>query len=121
MIPTFIPLIVGTLNDFFLPVTKQLLEKRGQDSAMLPVHIDLQTLQECVQVDGERIITTNMGIGSLRLYLTIFLAILPSDNETLVKWTGTLFGLVSGVSEYLGFLPGIIISLLEDSKKNKSE
>lgn len=121
MIPTFIPLIVGTFNDFFLPVTKQLLKKRGQDSTTLLANIDLQKLQECVQVDGERIITSNLGIGRLRLYLTILLAILPSDNETLIKWAKTLLSLISGVSEYLGFLPSTIISLIEDSKKNESE
>jgi len=115
VIPTLVPRIVRMFNEFFLPLAKQLQEKRGQDTTALPTHIDLQKLQEYMQVKGERIITSNLGIGRLRLYLTIFLAVLPYDNETLVQWVATLLSIVSGVAEYLGFSPSIIINLLETS------
>jgi len=119
--PAFVPRIVRIFNEFFLPLAKQLQEKKGQDTTTLPAHIDLQKLQEYVQVEGERIINSNLGIGRLRLYLTIFLAVLPSDNETLLQWVATLLSIVSGVAEYLGFSPSIIMDLLETSKENNPD
>lgn len=117
MTPVFVPLIVELFNGFFLPLAKQLQEKRGQDTMTIPPNIDLQKLQEYMQLEGKRFITSSMGIGRLRLYLTIFLAVLPSDNETSVQWAVTLMNIVNGVSEYLGFPPSIIANLLETSKK----
>ena len=112
-LPTLVPRIVKMFNKFFLPLAKQLQEKRGQDTTTLPTNIDLQKLQEYVQVEGERVITSNLGIGRLRLYLTIFLAVLPYDTETLEQWVAMLQGMISGVSEYLGFSPSIIVNLME--------
>lgn len=112
-LPTLVPRIVKMFNMFILPLAKQLQEKRGQDTTTLPTHIDLQKLQEHLQVKSERITTSNLGIGRLRLYLTIFLAVLPYDIEILEQWIATLQGMISGISEYLGFSPSIIVNLME--------
>lgn len=112
-LPTLVPRIVKIFNIFIFPLAKQLQEKRGQDTTALPTHIDLQKLQEHLQVKSERITTSNLGIGRLRLYLTIFLAVLPYDTETLEQWVATLQSIIGGISEYLGFSPSIIINLME--------
>jgi hypothetical protein len=121
MIPTLVPLIVGMFNEFLLPLVKQLQEKRGQNTAALPARIDLQMRQECMLAEGERLITSNLGIGRFRLYLTIFLTVLPSDSEKLGQWTAALLSLLCDISEYFGFPRNIVTSLLEVSKKNNPE
>lgn len=117
--PTFIPLIVGMFNKFLFPFAKQLQEKKGQDTTALPPNLDLQKLQEHIQVEGERVLTSNLGLGRLRLYLTIFLAALPpGDEKTWEQRTTMLKNTMSGILEYLGFSPSLFTNLLEASKNN---
>lgn len=118
--PTLVPFLVSAFNEFLLPLVKQLQEKRGQDPMVLPAPMDAQTLQEYIQIEGNRVITTNLGIGRLRLYLTIFLAVLPSDEGLLIQWAATLLNIVSGVAEYFGYPPHILMNLFETSRKNDS-
>lgn len=121
MIPEFVPLIVGIFNELLLPFAKQLQEKRGQDTTAFPPNIDLQMLQKTVWEEGGRNLTSNLAVGRLRLYLTIFFIALPPESETLAQWATMLLNLISNVSEYLGFPPHSIANVLEASKKNNSE
>jgi hypothetical protein len=120
LIPSFIPLIVGLFNEFFSPFVKQLQEKKGQDTTVSLPALDLQKLQEYIQIEGERVIIDNLGLGRLRLYLTILFVALPSDEERLAQWAATLLGAASGILRYFGFSPNLFSNLLEASKNNAS-
>lgn len=120
LIPSFIPLIVGLFNEFFSPLVKQLQGKKGQDTTVSLPTLDLQKLQEYIQIEGERVFIDNLGLGRLRLYLTILLAALPSDEERLAQWAATLLGAASGILRYFDFSPKLFSSLLETSKNNAS-
>ena len=120
LIPSFIPLIVGLFNEFFSPFVKQLREKKGQDTTMSLPTLDLQKLQEYIQIEDERIIIDNRGLGRFRLYLTILFVALPSDEERLAQWAATLLGVASGILRYFGFSPNLFSKLLEASKNNAS-
>lgn len=113
MIPTFIPLIVGAFNEFLFPFAKQLQEKRGQDTMTFPPDLDMQRLQEHIWIEGERVITSNPGLGRFRLYMTIFLAAFPaSDEQTREQWATMLENIVSGVLGYFGFSSKLFANLL---------
>jgi len=117
LLPTFTPIIVGMFNEFFFPFAKQLQEKKGQDTTAPPPNLDLRKLQEQTQVEGKRVITSNQGLGKLRLYLTIFLAALPpSDEEKWEQRTIMLKNIVCSVLEHFGLPSSPLTNLLEASK-----
>lgn len=120
LISSFIPLMVGLFNEFISPFVKQLQEKKGQDAMVSLPTLDSQKLQESVQIEDEHVIIDNLGLGRLRLYLTILLVALPSDEEKLAQWTETLLGVASGMLSYLGFSPNLFSHLLVASKNNAS-
>ena len=120
LIPSLIPLIVGLFNEFISPFVKQIQEKKGQDTKVsLPI-LDLQKLQEYSQIEGERVLIDNLGLGRLRLYLAILLVALPSDEERLERSTATLLSVASGILRYFGFSPNLLSDLFEVSKNNAS-
>lgn len=120
LLPSFIPLFVGLFNEFFSPFIRQLQEKKGQDTAVSLPSLDLQKLQEYIRVEGERVIIDNMGLGRLRLYLTILFVALPSDEESLAQWTATLLGVAGGILKYFGFSPNLFSYILEASRNSAS-
>lgn len=120
LIPSFVPLIVGLLNEFVSPLVKQLQEKKGQGTTTLLPTLNTQKLQEYIQIEGERVITDNLGLGRLRLYLTILTVALPSDEERLMQWAATLLGVASGILRHLSLPPNLLSDLLEASKSNTS-
>lgn len=116
-----VPAIVGLFNEILFPLAKQLLEKKGQETSTLPTHIDLHRLEKEIQIEDGRVITTNLGVGTLRLYMTIGLLVVPSDIEIQFQWTMTLLRIISDLLKYLGFSPNTIPALFEATKKNGSD
>lgn len=112
LIPPFIPLVVGFFNEFIFPLLKQQQQKNGQEPTVSLPTLDLQKVQEYIQIEDEHVIINNPGLGRLRLYMTILLIVLPSDEERLAQWAATLLSATSGILGYWGFSPNLFANAL---------
>lgn len=112
-----VPAIVGLFNEILFPLAQQLLEKRGQETSTLPTHIDLHRLEKEIQVEDGRVITSNVGVGTLRLYMTIGLLVVPSEMEIQLQWMMTLMRIMSDLLKYFGFTLNAIPSLFEATRQ----
>ncbi len=114
MIPTFVPVLVGGVNWFLLPLLKQQLQKEGRETSALPISINLEAIRESILQEGERTLTSQTVLGKLRLYFAIALTVLPAENTTLfIQLYLMLQDIVSQLLDYLGISPGLFTSLLE--------
>jgi hypothetical protein len=116
-----VPAIVGLFNEFLFPLAKQLSEKKGQETSTLPTHIDLHRLEKEIHIEDGRVITSNLGVGALRLYVTIGLLVVPSDRGILFQWMMTLVRIMSDLLKYFGLSPNTIPALFEAIKQNGSD
>ncbi len=114
MIPLFAPVIVGMFNGFLLPLLRQQLQREGRETSMLPNSIDPDAILGTIQLEVGHIITSNPALGYLRLYLAIFLTVIPTEDvAALSQWATTLQDVVIQFLKYRGIAPELTMSLLE--------
>jgi hypothetical protein len=114
MIPVLAPVIVGMFNWFLLPLLRQQLQKEGRETSTLPISIDPEAILGTIQMEAGHTITSNPGIGYLRLALAIFLTAIPTEDvAVLSQWYTTLQEVIFQLLNYKGISPELMIGLLE--------
>lgn len=116
-ITSLLPFVLEAIDSLALPLLRQQLEKKGQDTSMLPTSINPEEfLKTMLPEEGHNLITANPVIGNLRLFFSILLIAIPAENtELLIELSEMLLKLCLQLFDYFSIPTGLIVSLLKDA------
>jgi len=114
-ITSLLPFVLEAIDSLALPLLRQQLEKKGQDTSMLPTSINPEEfLKTMLPQEGHNLITANPVIGNLRLFFAILLIAIPAENtELLIELSEMLLKLCLQLFDYFSIPTGLIVSLLK--------
>lgn len=113
LIPTFVPMVLAGFNLLLLPLLKEQLRNAGLDTSIVPNSINLEIIQEMIQIEAKRTLTSHPLIWELRFMLAIFLMAMPTENIVfLTQLSGMFRDILSQILNHMGISPEPMVSLL---------